>query len=498
MRRRNAVTVLGGLVTVALLAGPGAGASPADGAAAVDLTNLPIGTEVTTAPQAGAVYSCQTTFNGGGAFAYGDWIHDDGTYDVTAKPHVDGSVSWTPDFSTSFGQTGATRGVDTNGLPDHPTGVFPISPLDDAYQFDRNPNSIGVANDHMALGSRPGLRTTPTCLGLGRIGLLTTGAAVFNGLDAEGRDAVAYEIQDACDGHPEANGKYHYHSIPSCIDDPATGGHSPLLGYANDGFGIYGHYGEDGEVLTNADLDECHGHVHQIEWDGVPRVMYHYHGTYEYPYTVGCLRGDFMASTPVDCDLAPPDNDFTDVDPGTDTAFLDAADWVDCRGLLTDTALRPTSTLNRKYAVLLLWRFLGEPEATTTTTYTDVPADAPYHEALDWAVENGVYTIGSDTAFKPTKAVKRTQFLVMLWSLLDRPADDPDTSFTDVSPTAWYHDALDWAVAHGLFRAYADGSVHPSSTMKRKHSIMWLSGLAADADAWADHAGTPPDALRVL
>jgi YHYH protein len=55
--------------------------------------------------------------------------------------------------------------------------------------------------------------------------------------------------------------------------------------------GIFGHYGDDGEVLTNDDLDECHGHTHEIEWDGATLEMYHYHATYEFPYTVGCFRG---------------------------------------------------------------------------------------------------------------------------------------------------------------------------------------------------------------
>ena len=62
-------------------------------------------------------------------------------------------------------------------------------------------------------------------------------------------------------------------------------------------FGIYGRFGEDGETLSN-DLDECHGHTHeiegdgkQIEWDGKQVEMYHYHATYEYPYTIGCFRG---------------------------------------------------------------------------------------------------------------------------------------------------------------------------------------------------------------
>ena len=33
------------------------------------------------------------------------------------------------------------------------------------------------------------------------------------------------------------------------------------MGYAIDGFGIFGRYGDGGKALTSADLDECHGHV---------------------------------------------------------------------------------------------------------------------------------------------------------------------------------------------------------------------------------------------
>ena len=84
----------------------------------------------------------------------------------------------------------------------------------------------------------------------------------------------------------------HYHSQSECIDDNEPGqGHSPLIGYALDGFGIYGHHGEQGETLTNDDLDECHGHTHEIEWDGETASMYHYHATWD-PYTVSRFRGE--------------------------------------------------------------------------------------------------------------------------------------------------------------------------------------------------------------
>ncbi|HEY6280517.1 MAG TPA: hypothetical protein VIW72_01815, partial [Burkholderiales bacterium] len=39
------------------------------------------------------------------------------------------------------------------------------------------------------------------------------------------------------------------------------------------------------------DLDECHGRVSTILWDGKEMSMYHYVLTREYPYTVGCFRG---------------------------------------------------------------------------------------------------------------------------------------------------------------------------------------------------------------
>jgi hypothetical protein len=125
--------------------------------------------------------------------------------------------------------------------------------------------------------------------------VLLTGSALFNALDAAGRDAVAHETQDACRGHPEMSGRYHYHSITPCLDEGDTG-HAEPVGYAFDGFGIYGHVGVDGAVLTDADLDECHGHVHPIEWDGQPIEIYHYHATWEYPYTLGCFRGTPLPS----------------------------------------------------------------------------------------------------------------------------------------------------------------------------------------------------------
>jgi len=137
----------------------------------------------------------------------------------------------------------------------------------------------------------PVAASQPNCVG-GEIGIMLSGVVIFSAFDAGGRDAVATEVQDDCDGHPQVSGFYHYHSLSDCIEDTATSGHSSLVGYAFDGYGIYGYYGEDGGGVTNTDLDQCHGHTHTVEWDGQMVEMYHYHATHEFPYVVGCFHGE--------------------------------------------------------------------------------------------------------------------------------------------------------------------------------------------------------------
>jgi hypothetical protein len=257
----------------------------------VDLHHLPLGDgKISTAPKTGSVWACRIDPNAGGAQADGPWIdHAAHTYDFTKKTVVQGRVVWRPDFKMSV--EGAKRVFATNDLPDHPTGVFPISPSDPAYQYDRNPNRIGAQTVKVTLDADPVLAREPTCAP-GAVGILLTGSVLFSALDAPGRDAVAHETQDSCQGHPQEGGVYHYHSLTTCREDPRLAdGHSALVGYAIDGFGIFGRYGEGGKLLSSEDLDACHGHAHAIPWDGKTVVMYHYHATWDYPYTVGCLRG---------------------------------------------------------------------------------------------------------------------------------------------------------------------------------------------------------------
>lgn len=268
--------------------------TPTDSAAvAPSLTALPVGDgKISTSPRVGYVFSCQTTFGQNGApLGSAPWIVGS-IWDQTMKPTVQGEVLW-PNSRVTISLSGAERIVSANNLPGHPTGLFPISRTDPARQYDGNPNAIAEQTILLRLAAVPREATAPTCVPQGLIGFTTSGAALYNALDGAGRDAAAHEVQDRCAGHPQGQGQYHYHSWSTCMSDAgeAQHRHSDLIGYALDGYGVFGQLGEGGKRLANADLDACHGHTHTISWDGQTRTLYHYHMTREYPYSVGCFHG---------------------------------------------------------------------------------------------------------------------------------------------------------------------------------------------------------------
>jgi hypothetical protein len=199
-------------------------------------------------------------------------------------------VTW-PSARYTVTVQGSTRLITTDRVPVHQgSGVFPIAATDPAAQYDRNPNPIQAATVRLRLPADPRAAAKPSCLGFGAIGVLNDGVLLFDALDAQGRDAVAHEVLDRCDGHPAPGGVYHHHDVPSCLLLTATG-RATLVGYALDGYGIYVERDAHGDLLTDADLDACHGRTSVVPWDGKPTRIYHYDATAEYPYTLGCYHG---------------------------------------------------------------------------------------------------------------------------------------------------------------------------------------------------------------
>ena len=262
-------------------------------ASAVDPTKLPIGDSKvsTSGAGVGTLFACSAgNPNAPGASADGPWLNiAAGTWDSTTKLAVEGKISWpTAEYSESV--SNGKRVLVSNNLPvNYQSGTFPIASTDPSYAYDRNPGKITATAITRTLTATPTANASPTCMSEGAVGLLRNGVTVFNSLDGKGKDAVAHESQDLCQGHP-AMTTYHYHNIPSCIRN-ATAGSSTVIGWILDGFPVVVERDAKGSLPSNADLDECHGRTSDIVIDGTTVNMYHYSATLEFPYFIGCYKG---------------------------------------------------------------------------------------------------------------------------------------------------------------------------------------------------------------
>jgi hypothetical protein len=224
-------------------------------------------------------------------------------------PFVEGSVDWNkvpgahPEFRTWV--EGGLRRFKGNGIPNHPTGVFAVQEGTAAYPYYAAAPAQGYSSAaaipiapydlDVTVPANPVYSETPGCISDLMFGVVTQTGAVWHANIAYAGvwvDPIAALPHDKCWGHPYAQ-QYHYHGYSwKCFPNQGDAEkHSPLFGYALDGFGIYGPRGDEGKLLRNTDLDECHGHVGRIEWDGKWKTMYHYHLNNEYPYGPGCYRG---------------------------------------------------------------------------------------------------------------------------------------------------------------------------------------------------------------
>ena len=152
-------------------------------------------------------------------------------------------------------------------------------------------------NLYMAVPAYPTYSENPTCFSDLTFAVATqTGATLHANIAVSSDplyvDPIAALPLDQCWGHPIFD-QYHYHGYSwKCFPNQGDENqHSPLFGYALDGFGVFGPRGDGGVLLTNEDLDVCHGHSGKIDWDGILTDMYHYHLNNEYPYGPGCFRG---------------------------------------------------------------------------------------------------------------------------------------------------------------------------------------------------------------
>ena len=169
-------------------------------------------------------------------------------------------------------------------------------------------------------------------------------------------------------------------------------------------------------------------------------------------------------------------NPFTDVPAGS--YYEDAVIWAVDKGITTGTSattFNPNGICTRAQAVTFLWRAAGSPAAKSAVMpFTDVKAGSYCYDAVLWAVEQGITKGTSDTMFSPDATCSRAQIVTFLWRSQKSPAAGTANPFTDVKASAYYADAVLWAVKEDVTKGTTNTTFSPDATCTRAQIVTFI------------------------
>lgn len=167
------------------------------------------------------------------------------------------------------------------------------------------------------------------------------------------------------------------------------------------------------------------------------------------------------------------DNPFIDVKEGA--WYYDAVRYCHENGLMngtTSNTFSPDIPTSRAMIVSILWRLEGSP-ATGRNTFTDVPDEQYYADAVAWAASEDIVSGYSDDIFAPDEAITREQLAAILyryaayrsWGLSHDATLD---SFVDAHiASAYATDALSWATDKNVISGMDDNLLTPKGNASR-------------------------------
>ena len=148
-------------------------------------------------------------------------------------------------------------------------------------------------------------------------------------------------------------------------------------------------------------------------------------------------------------------------------------------------------------------------EEQAASIFADVPADAYYAKAVEWAVKKGITNGKTNGLFGSNDPCTRGQIVTFLWRAAGSPSPKGTATVpADVLPGSYCYDAVAWALENGITNGMADGTFGVNNTCTRGQSVTLLyralgkapttvngftdvaaDAFCADAVAWAVESG---------
>lgn len=163
---------------------------------------------------------------------------------------------------------------------------------------------------------------------------------------------------------------------------------------------------------------------------------------------------------------------FNDV--ADDAYYAAPVKWAVENGITTgtsSTAFSPDMTCTRAQILTFIWRAAGSPTASAANPFSDVTADDYYYNAAIWAYENNMVT---GSTFDADTPCTRSSTVTYLWKFNGSPVFGIPSLFKDVSDDAEYADAVSWALIEEVTSGISDTEFAPDMICNRGQIVTFL------------------------
>ena len=151
---------------------------------------------------------------------------------------------------------------------------------------------------------------------------------------------------------------------------------------------------------------------------------------------------------------------------------------------------RPDVDMTRAEAAQMFYNLLLDKDTAAEATFSDVPANAWYAEAVNALASIGVIEGIGDNQYAPDRAITRAEFTAIAMRFADLETGG-ENIFSDVAENAWYYDYVVGSIQYGWINGYPDGTFRPENTISRVEVttiVNRMLGRSADENFVDSHA----------
>jgi len=141
----------------------------------------------------------------------------------------------------------------------------------------------------------------------------------------------------------------------------------------------------------------------------------------------------------------------------------------------TQGTFRPNANMTRAETAQMLYNLLLDKTYSQTVSFSDLPGDAWYTEAVKALAAKGVISGYPDGTFRPDAPISRSEFVAMLSRFTS--ISSGEMIFSDIPGNHWAYQYIVSATTKGWIKGYPDGTFRPGQSITRAEAAKVTNAL---------------------